>query len=104
MICGYRSAECRGVGQSVGGPGCGSPAVRAAAAAARGPGCGAWGWLCGPGASHLCGPCLPGCSGPAAAGPGCKASPRPSSRRAAVESAATWCQMRAEEAKGHGAG
>lgn len=58
----------------------------------------------GPGASHLCGPCLPGCSGPAAAGPGCKASPRPSSRRAAVVSAPTWCRMPAGQAKGHGAG
>lgn len=53
------------------------------------------GWLCRRGASHLSGPCLPGCSGPAAYGPGCKASPRPSSRRAAVASARTWCGKRA---------
>lgn len=46
MICGYRSAECGGVGQSAGGPGCGSPAVRARRrrprgdrAAGRGAGC-----------------------------------------------------------------
>lgn len=75
-VPGYRGAGCGRVGQP-----------------AEGPGCGAWGWLRGPGASHLCGPCLLGCSGPAAAGPGCKASPRPSSRRAAVASAPTWCQM-----------
>lgn len=102
-VPGYRSAGCSGVGQSAGGPGCGGPAVLAGAAV-RGSGCGAWGWLRGPGASHLCGPCLPGCSGPAAAGPGCKASPRPSSRRAAVASAPTWCQTPVGQVTSLGAG
>lgn len=48
----------------------------------------------GPGASHLCGPCLRGCSEPAGADPRCKASPLPSSRRAAEACVPTWCWKR----------
>lgn len=43
---------------------------------------------CG-GVTYLCGPCLRGCSGPSVAGLGRKASPRPSSKRAAAESEPT---------------
>ena len=78
-VPGYESAECRGVGQSV--------KALGYRGLAEGAGAG-----CAGGEPHLCGPCLRGCSGPAAVGPGCRASPRPSSRRAAAASAWTWCR------------
>lgn len=97
-VPGYNSVGCRTVDQSIKRPGCGSWGRIGGWAAGRGSGygcqvkdraagCGAG--CARRGASHLCGLCLPGCSGPVAAGPGCKASLHPSSRRVAVAFAPT---------------